>query len=195
MERGEKMGRFKNFCIFAAAVGMLFGGVGLAALCLRKPETAVILGGVLLAFGAAAFLAHKALFLLAPQYIAGRRLDKSIRNGGMAWLAAYEGNEDLWLETQEDTEEETDGLPVFVKLERREGLERLFFSADGKRLREAGLETGMPLWACVMVPGSFQRVLLLGTLEEAKDGVACIAVREGKASGENGRSHKNFYLR
>lgn len=176
------MKQTKNFCVSAAAVGMVFGGIGLAVLCFRRPETAAALGIALLSCGAAAFLARTFLLRFAPRHVAGKRLDKSMKNGGMAWLAAYDGNEDLWLGTEEDAEEEG-GTAAFVKLERREGLERLFFSAVRQRLLECGLENGVRVWACVLEPGGFKRVWLMGTLELPESGgIACVTVQRGKLS-------------
>ena len=70
------MKQMKNFCVFAAALGMVFGGIGLATLCFYRPETAAVLGGSLLLCGAAAFLAYRFLLRFAPRTIAGKQLDR-----------------------------------------------------------------------------------------------------------------------
>ena len=120
------MKQMKNFCVFAAALGMVFGGIGLATLCFYRPETASVLGGSLLLCGAAAFLAYRFLLRFAPRTIAGKQLDRCIKADGMAWLIAYDGNENIWRETPETEEdEETNNSGVPAKLEQREGLEHL----------------------------------------------------------------------
>ena len=111
------MKQMKNFCVFAAALGMVFGGIGLATLCFYRPETAAVLGGSLLLCGAAAFLAYRFLLRFAPRTIAGKQLDRCIKADGMAWLIAYDGNENIWRETPETEEdEETNNSGVPAKL-------------------------------------------------------------------------------
>ncbi len=166
------MKQVKNFCVFAAALGMVFGGIGLVALCFHRPETAAVLGGVLLPCGAAAFLARRLLLRFAPWYIAGKRTDKCIKSGGLVWLIPYHGNENIWRETPETEEdgEENDNSGVLAKLEQREGLGRLSFSADRERLLAAGLENGSRIWISILIMGSFKGVWLEGVLELPKEG-------------------------
>lgn len=179
------MKQMKNFCVFAAALGMVFGGIGLATLCFYRPETAAVLGGSLLLCGAAAFLAYRFLLRFAPRTIAGKQLDRCIKADGMAWLIAYDGNENIWRETPETEEdEETDSSGVLVKLERREGLERLFFSADHERLHAAGLENDTRIWVCAF-SGGFKQVWLEGVLELPEEGGEVHAAVRGGRLSEN----------
>ncbi len=177
------MKQMKNFCVFAAALGMVFGGIGLATLCFYRPETAAVLGGSLLLCGAAAFLAYRFLLRFAPRTIAGKQLDRCIKADGMAWLIAYDGNENIWRETPETEEdEETNNSGVPAKLEQREGLEHLLFSADRERLCAAGLENGARIWVCAF-SGSFKRVWLEGVLELPEEcGKVRASVRGGRLS-------------
>lgn len=179
------MKQVKNFCVFAAALGMIFGGIGLAVLCFRKPETASVLGGALLICSAAVFLAYRFLLRFAPRTIAGKRLDKCIKTGGMAWLIAYNGNKDIWRETSETEEdEETDDFGVLARLEQRKKLEWLFFSADREKLREAGLENGTRIWVCAF-SGNFKKVWLDSTLELPEEGGKVRAAVRGSRLSEN----------
>lgn len=182
------MKQVKNFCVFAAALGMIFGGIGLAVLCFRKPETASALGGSFLLCGAAAFLGYRFLLRFAPRTIAGKRLDRCIKTDGIAWLIAYDGNENIWRETPETEEaEETGSSCVLVKPEQRKGLERLSFSADRERLRAAGLENGTRVWVCTF-SGSFKKVWLEGVLELPEEsGEVRAAVCGGRLSENPGK--------
>lgn len=182
------MKQMKNFCVFAAALGMVFGGIGLATLCFYRPETASVLGGSLLLCGAAAFLAYRFLLRFAPRTIAGKQLDRCIKADGMAWLIAYDGNENIWRETPETEEdEEADNSGVPAKLEQREGLEHLLFSADRERLCAAGLENGARIWVCAF-SGSFKRVWLEGVLELPEEcGKVRAAVCGGRLSENPGK--------